>query len=494
MAEKLPQTSGECTMVDNGTSEITAASNGTEAAKESPRPRKKEDKSIEHILKALNSLQTPEEKLAALCKKYADLHEEHRLLQGKFKAGTKKLTTVIREKDQLQTEHSKSVLAKSKLESLCRELQRHNKLVKEESLTRARVEEEKRKEVTNKFQSTISEIQAQMNDHYTKNTKLREENLDLANKLKGLIEQYEQREQHIEKVLKHKDLEGQLAEARLQQVNLQLKEEHEKNIVEKQTMIAETCEARKKVAIMEEQEKQLRNQVALYAEKYEEFQSTLAKSNDVFQSFKTEMDKMTKKIKKLEKDTSMWKTRWENSNKALIDMAEDKTRSDKEKVTLNNKVSKLENLCRALQQERNKQTDLTGPALSLSRDSSASPKPDHPTDGDTPPCAPHSTDPDVPLKCENGAPGGDTNGAPGGDSEQHETLPSEVTSDPQTECSSVVGVKEALSGVSLEDRGGSTEGDSVSSQPESLNNSEPSEIPPKDEATENSTEVIDEID
>ena len=36
----------------------------------------------------------------------------------------------MREKDQLQTEHSKAVLAKSKLESLCRELQRHNKLVK----------------------------------------------------------------------------------------------------------------------------------------------------------------------------------------------------------------------------------------------------------------------------------------------------------------------------------------------------------------------------
>ena len=34
-------------------------------------------------------------------------------------------------------------------------------------------------------------------------------------------------------------------------------------------------------------------QVSLYTEKYEEFQSTLTKSNDVFQSFKTEMDKVT---------------------------------------------------------------------------------------------------------------------------------------------------------------------------------------------------------
>ena len=44
-------------------------------------------------------------------------------------------------------------------------------------------------------QTTINEIQTQMNDHYQKNTKLREENVELANKLKSLIEQYELREQ-----------------------------------------------------------------------------------------------------------------------------------------------------------------------------------------------------------------------------------------------------------------------------------------------------------
>ena len=44
------------------------------------------------------------------------------------------------------------MLAKSKLEGLCRELQRHNKLVKDESMARAKEDDEKRKEVTAKFQ------------------------------------------------------------------------------------------------------------------------------------------------------------------------------------------------------------------------------------------------------------------------------------------------------------------------------------------------------
>jgi glucan phosphorylase len=45
--------------------------------------RKKDDKSVEQVLKALNSLQTTEEKLAAMCKKYADIVDENRKLQVK---------------------------------------------------------------------------------------------------------------------------------------------------------------------------------------------------------------------------------------------------------------------------------------------------------------------------------------------------------------------------------------------------------------------------
>ena len=58
-------------------------------------------------------------------------------------------------------------------------------------------------------------------------------------------------------------------------------------------LLQEASDAHKKISVLEEQEKQLRAQVALYAEKYEEFQQTLAKSNEVFQSFKTEMDKVS---------------------------------------------------------------------------------------------------------------------------------------------------------------------------------------------------------
>lgn len=49
--------------------------------------------------------------------------EEHRSDQKQLKVLQKKLLQVLKEKDQLQSEHSRAVLARSKLEGLCRELE-----------------------------------------------------------------------------------------------------------------------------------------------------------------------------------------------------------------------------------------------------------------------------------------------------------------------------------------------------------------------------------
>lgn len=66
-----------------------------------------------------------------------------------------------------------------------------------------------------------------------------------------------------------------------------------------------------------------------------------------------QLGKMTKKIKKLEKETIIWRTKWENNNKALLQMAEEKTVRDKEYKAFQIKLDRLEKLCRALQTERN---------------------------------------------------------------------------------------------------------------------------------------------
>lgn len=65
----------------------------------------------------------------------------------------------------------------------------------EETLQRAREEEEKRKEITSHFQSTLTDIQAQIEQQSERNMKLCQENTELAEKLKSIIDQYELREE-----------------------------------------------------------------------------------------------------------------------------------------------------------------------------------------------------------------------------------------------------------------------------------------------------------
>ncbi|KAK2868993.1 hypothetical protein Q7C36_000864 [Tachysurus vachellii] len=331
------------------------------------------------LMQALHTLSTPEEKLAALCKKYADLLEDSRSMQKQVKVLQKKQAQVLKEKIHLQSEHSKAILARSKLESLCRELQRHNKTLKEENAHRFREYEERRKEATLHFQMTLNEIEMQMEQHNNHNTKLRQENMELAEKLKKLIEQYELREEHIDKVFKQKELQLQLVDANIQRMAELMREEEEKQQRERELLLKDATESRHKCELMKEKELQLKQKLILYMDKFEEFQTTLAKSNEVFTSFRQEMEKMTKKIKKLEKETTLWRTKWETNNQTLLQMAEEKTVRDKQYKVLQGKLERLEKLCRALQRERDDLSQklgvLQGPAKDPEEEGTGPPDP-----------------------------------------------------------------------------------------------------------------------
>ncbi|NXJ19304.1 TXLNB protein, partial [Dicrurus megarhynchus] len=305
------------------------------------------------LMQSLNKLNTPEEKLDLLFKKYAELLEEHRAEQKKLKYLQKRQAQITKEKDQLQSEHSRAILARSKLESLCRELQRHNKNLKEETIQRAREEDEKRKEITNHFQGTLSEIQAQIEQQSERNMKLCQENTELAEKLKSIIDQYELREEHLDKIFKHRELQQKLVDAKLEQSQEMMKEAEDRHQKEKEYLLNQAAEWKLQAKMLKEQETVLQAQITLYSERFEEFQKTLTKSNEVFATFKQEMEKMTKKMKKLEKDTATWKSRFENCNRALLDMIEEKAMRSKEYECFMLKIQRLENLCRALQEERN---------------------------------------------------------------------------------------------------------------------------------------------
>lgn len=166
------------------------------------------------------------------------------------------------------------------------------------------------------------------------------------------MSQCELREESLEKINKHRDLQQKLTEARLAQANALLVEAEEKHKREKEYLLVQAAEWKLQTQTLREQGTVMQTQLALYAQKFDEFQGTLAKSNEIFHRFKKEMDTMSDKMKKMDKESNLWKTRFENCNKALTDMLEERTEKGKEYDLFVLKIQKLEKLCRALQEER----------------------------------------------------------------------------------------------------------------------------------------------
>ncbi|XP_061757351.1 beta-taxilin-like isoform X2 [Nerophis ophidion] len=281
---------------------------------------------------------SPEEKLEHLMRKHAEL-----LLCRRD--DEKELQVLRNNVGVLQAE-------RQQLEKLCTEVQHYYNTLREEALLRCKGDEEKRKEMTSHFQKVLCDIQAQIEQHSTRNSKLWGENANLSDKLHKLLEQCERRDESQQKINRHRDLQQQLTEAKLEQANALLVEAQEKHQREKEYLLHQAAEWKLQTRTLSEHAAITQAQLALYSQKFDEFQKTLAKSNEIYARFKQEMENMSEKMKTLEKESNVWKLRFENCNKALTDLIEERAEKGKEYETFVVTIHKLEKLCRVLQDER----------------------------------------------------------------------------------------------------------------------------------------------
>jgi hypothetical protein len=119
---------------------------------------------------------TPEEKMKEVYSRFQQLVKEYKKQEKRNIETLKKVSEVTRQKDSVQNELTRTTAAKTKLEGLCREMQRQNKGIQEESRQRAYEEEKKRQEVSAKFQDTIDDVAGKLQEHYERNQELKEEN------------------------------------------------------------------------------------------------------------------------------------------------------------------------------------------------------------------------------------------------------------------------------------------------------------------------------
>lgn len=334
---------------------MEATNNGerhpAELKKQMREDKQREAKIQDQLNKQLNGLSL-EEKFNFVYKRLIESEKENKRLVQLHKQYERSMEATKKERENMILEHSKTANTKSKLEQLCRELQKQNRMIKDESLARIKEEEEKRKETQTKFQKSLNEIQAVMDENNQKNLQLKEDNMEMAKKFKFILEQYELRDQQMDKMNKQMDLVTQLNEAKLAKANMETAAEREKFLAEKEIIITELTKVKKQLADLQMVEVHLREQVNMYSDKYGEFQDSLKKSHNIFVGYKGDMEKMSKKIKTLEKDTTTWKSKWERSNAALIDLMSEKQVRDEHIMKTARQLFQLQKLCRTLQNER----------------------------------------------------------------------------------------------------------------------------------------------
>ncbi|KAL6980390.1 hypothetical protein U1Q18_022032 [Sarracenia purpurea var. burkii] len=242
---------------------------------------------------------------------------------------------------QVLVERDAAINVRDKLESLCRELQRQNKMLMDECKRVSAEGQNLRLDLSNKFQDAIKEVSNKLEGQKDECLSQLNENEMLRSKLKQLAEQYALSEQQYAQKLKQKTLELQIADLKIQQ--------HEEKLVQEHSQMKFYAE---QVSQLLATEKNLRLQLTADGEKFQQFQETLVKSNEVFETFKQEIEKMAKSIKELKKENTTLKSKCEKSDITLIELVEERERLKKQLEKVRNQKEKLESLCRSLQAER----------------------------------------------------------------------------------------------------------------------------------------------
>ena len=159
-------------------------------------------------------------------------------------------------------------------------------------------------------------------------------------KFKSFIDQYDLRELHFHALARTKECEVQYNLARY---------EHQRKIAENETARSRALSAQ--VSTFSQTETELRSQLNIYVEKFKQVEDTLNNSNDLFLTFRKEMEDMSKKTKRLEKDNLNLTRKHDLTNRNILEMAEERTRVNKEIETLRKKNSTLESVIRRMQDQ-----------------------------------------------------------------------------------------------------------------------------------------------
>jgi chromosome segregation ATPase len=238
-------------------------------------------------------VQLLQEKAMNKCKELAKLDVEH--------------TRVKKEKDIGKIELVKANALRARLEKLCNQLQQENNKLKAPS-----------------GDDDVHELRRL-------NTSLQE--------------QYDLREKHFQVAIKSRELELLIIDTKLNEARQQATEERN-GLARIKAQLQHTIAS----------EQELRKQLSVYVDKFRQVEETLNRSNELFTTFRREMDQMTKKTRRLERDNQALKQKSDTTNRNILEMAEEVKKAQTLLAESEKRKHQLEKLCRAMQNDARKKT------------------------------------------------------------------------------------------------------------------------------------------
>ncbi|KAK5943029.1 hypothetical protein PMZ80_004034 [Knufia obscura] len=301
---------------------------------------KKESRQVDD---ELNKITSDQERADVIKRRYDDLFASMKKLERELAKSKKKSDQLQKEKDKITTEHNKATVQKDKMEKLSRTFQQDNKKLKDENGKLRESEKTAREDVNDRLDGLLYDVQDVMNSKAPSHAENLHLELDevIKTRCKVLFDQAELRELHFKSILRHKDAEI---------AHLQAKHEVERKRADAEATRCRTLQSQ--VSTFSHTEAELRSQLNIYVEKFkQQVEDTLNNSNELFLTFRKEMEEMSKKTKMLEKENSKLTKKHDAVRKNIITMAEERDKHLREIDKLERADTKMRDIIKNMQEQ-----------------------------------------------------------------------------------------------------------------------------------------------
>ncbi|KAF4538517.1 Taxilin [Lasiodiplodia theobromae] len=305
-------------------------------------------KANRELSQLLSQIESPMKKVEEVRRRYTALFAEMKRTEREHVKAKKRADQLQKEKDSGKTDLNKMTTLKERLEKMSRDLTKENKKLKEENVQREATESRHREELHERLERMVLDVEDVISSKENPEPQPVDTDLDrlFEEKFKSFLDQWECREKQFKSLLRVKELEILYHQAKLDQQRKAQEVESSKS-----------TQLTRQVTTFSQTEAELRSQLNIYVEKFKQItkltdrqvEDTLNNSNDLFLTFRREMEEMSKKTKRLEKENLVLTRKQEATNKNILEMAEERTRTQQEMEKLRRKNENLEKLCRGMQ-------------------------------------------------------------------------------------------------------------------------------------------------